>query len=187
MSRERINVSMTEEGLEILDREREPRRLSRSAFSKFFCGSGSGTNPSWRRLALPGARPTLPRLAAGSRAKLRGRPTDGREHSGGSEMAQRWTDEMEDHWQAVFDEAANPVDFLIARDISMGDRLKGLFRYALAAIRSSTVGGWKPASLRLEIESVNIRRQIGPARLAEIAAFMDEPFDFFEHCDFLNS
>lgn len=32
MSRERINVSLTEQGLEILDRERESMGLSRSAF-----------------------------------------------------------------------------------------------------------------------------------------------------------
>ena len=32
MSRERINVSLTEEGLAILDRERESMGLSRSAF-----------------------------------------------------------------------------------------------------------------------------------------------------------
>ena len=32
MSRERINVSLTEQGLEILDRERETMGLSRSAF-----------------------------------------------------------------------------------------------------------------------------------------------------------
>ena len=32
MSRERINVSLTKQGLEILDRERETMGLSRSAF-----------------------------------------------------------------------------------------------------------------------------------------------------------
>jgi len=103
-------------------------------------------------------------------------------------MAQRWTDAMESHWQAVFEEAANPRDFMIARDINMNDRLRGLFRYAVAAIRCRIVGGWKPLPLRQQIETVNIERQIGPDRLAESEGWLnEEPFDFSEHSGFLNS
>ena len=103
-------------------------------------------------------------------------------------MGQLWTRKIEEHWQAVFEEAANPTDFLIARDISMGDRLRGLFRCALDAIRYRILGGWKPLPLRQQIETANIERQIGPAREAEAAAWLEEePFDFSEHSDFLNS
>lgn len=94
-------------------------------------------------------------------------------------MGRLWTNEMEEHWQAIFEEAANPKDFLIAHDINMNDCLRGLAHYAVAAIRYWTVGGWEPASLRLVIESANIRRQIGPERIAESKAFLEEePFDF---------
>ena len=87
-------------------------------------------------------------------------------------MGQLWTDEMEEHWQAIFEEAANPKDFLIAHDINMNDRLRGLAHYAVAAIRYRIIGGWAPLSLRLEIESANIRRQIGPARIKECEEWM---------------
>ena len=80
--------------------------------------------------------------------------------------------------QAI-EEAANPKDFLIAHDINMNDRLRGLAHYAVAAIRYWIVGGWAPLSLRLEVEFANIRRQIGPERLAESKAFLEEePFGF---------
>ena len=82
-------------------------------------------------------------------------------------MGQIWTDEMQEHWQAIEEEAANPKDFLIAHDINMHDRLRGLARYTVAAITYWTLGGDKPLSLRLEMESANIDRQIGPARLKE--------------------
>jgi hypothetical protein len=95
---------------------------------------------------------------------------------------------MEEHWKAVCEEAANPTDFLIAHDINLNDRLRGLFRYALDAIRYRILGGWKPLPLRQQIETANIERQIGPAREAEAAAWLkEEPFDFSEHSDFLNS
>ena len=86
-------------------------------------------------------------------------------------MGELWTSEMErelQRWQAVQEEAArNPKDFLIAYDINMNDRLRGFARYAVAALRYWAVGGWKPLPLRLQIESANIHRQIGPARLKE--------------------
>ena len=103
-------------------------------------------------------------------------------------MGQLWTDEMEEHWQAVFEEAANPTDFLIAHDINLHDRLRALFRYVVAAIRYRILGGWEPSSLQRQIESANIERQLGPERLAEAGAWLkEEPFDFSEHCDFLDS
>ena len=103
-------------------------------------------------------------------------------------MGQLWTREHEEHWQAVFAEAANPKDFLIAHDITMGDRLRGFACYAVAAIRHRVLGGWEPLPLRQQIETANIERQIGPAREAEAAAWLEEePFDFSEHSDFLNS
>lgn len=88
-------------------------------------------------------------------------------------MGQLWTDEMEEHWQAVFEEAANPTDFLIARDISMGDRLRGFVCYAVDTLRYRMRGGWGPLSLRRQVETANIKRQIGPERLAEAAAWLE--------------
>ena len=89
-------------------------------------------------------------------------------------MGELWTNEMEEHWQAIFKEAANPKDFLIAHDINLNDRLRGLTRYVVAAITYRTLGGDKPLSLRLEIESANIDRQIGPARLKECRDWLKE-------------
>jgi len=103
-------------------------------------------------------------------------------------MGQLWTDEMEEHWQAVFAEAANPKDFLIAHDINLNDHLRGLFRYAVAAIQYRLLGGWEPLPLRQQIETANIERQIGPERLKDCREWLkEEPFDFSENCDFLNS
>jgi hypothetical protein len=85
-------------------------------------------------------------------------------------MGRLWTEEMQadlERWQAIEEEAANPKDFLISHDINMNDRLRGLARATVAALTYWTLGGDKPLSLRLEIESANIRRQIGPARLKE--------------------
>ena len=91
-------------------------------------------------------------------------------------MGELLTDE--ERWQAIEEEAANPKDFLIAHGINMTDRLRGLARYLVAVVRYWAVGGWKPLTVRQQIESTNIDRQLGPDRLAEIAAFMEEPFDF---------
>ena len=102
-------------------------------------------------------------------------------------MGQLWTNEMEEHWQAIFEEAANPKDFLIAHDINMNDRLRGLARYTVAAITYWTLGGDKPLSLRLEMESANIDRQIGRAQRAEAAAWLAEPLDSFEDVDWYDA
>ena len=103
-------------------------------------------------------------------------------------MGQLWTSEREEHWQAVFEEAANPTDFLIAHDINANDRLRGLFRYVVTALRYRVLGGWEPLPLRQQIETVNIERQIGPERLKECEAWLEEePFDFSEHSHFLDS
>ena len=105
-------------------------------------------------------------------------------------MGQIWTPAMErelKRGQSENAEAWSP-DFLIAHDINATDRLRGLFRYTLDAIRYRILGGWKPLPLRQQIETANIERQIGPAREAEAAAWLEEePFDFSEHSDFLNS
>ena len=88
-------------------------------------------------------------------------------------MGELWTNEMEEHWQAIFEEAANPRDYLLVHHINMNDRLRGLVRYTVAAITYWTVGGDKPfMSLRQQIESANIDRQIGPARLKECEEWM---------------
>ena len=95
-------------------------------------------------------------------------------------MGERWTEARQrdlERWQAVQEEAANPQDFLIAHDLNMHDRLRGFARYTVAAITYRTLGGDKPLSLRLEIESANIDRQIGPARLKECEDWLkEEPF-----------
>ncbi len=106
-------------------------------------------------------------------------------------MGERWTEEMQaelERWQAIEEEAANPKDFLIAHDINMGDRLRGFGHYAVAVLRYWALGGWRPLSLRLQIESANIRRQIGPARLKENREWLEanpmvgDPFEglFFD-------
>lgn len=77
-------------------------------------------------------------------------------------MGQLWTEEMEaelERWQAIEEEAANPKDFLIARNVNLNDRVRGLARYAAAAIRYWAVGGSKPLSLSLRITCANIDRQ----------------------------
>ena len=90
-------------------------------------------------------------------------------------MGQLWTNAMEERWRAIQEEAANPKDFLIAHHINMNDRLRGLARYVVAAIRYRTVGGVEPfLSLRQQIETANIDRQIGPERQAEAAAWLKE-------------
>ena len=95
-------------------------------------------------------------------------------------MGELLTDE--ERWQAIEEEAsnANPwsPDFLIPGRPNLSDILRGLARWFVAVIRYWTLGGWGPLSLRQQIESTNIDRQLGPDRLAEIAAFMEEPFDF---------
>ena len=92
-------------------------------------------------------------------------------------MDERWTNEVEEHWQAIFEEAANPKDCLTAHDINWNERRRGLVRSTVAAITYRTLGGDKPLSLRLEIESANIHRQIGPARLKECEDWLkEEPF-----------
>jgi hypothetical protein len=91
-------------------------------------------------------------------------------------MGELWTDEMEaelERWQAIQEEAANPKDFLIAHDINIADRLRGLAHYAVAVLRYWAVGGWKPLSLRLHVESSNIDRQLGPARLKECREWLE--------------
>ncbi len=98
-------------------------------------------------------------------------------------MRQLWTREMEaelQRWQAIEEEAANPKDFLVAHDINLNDHLRGLVRYAVAAIRHRILGGWEPLFPRQQIESANIQRHLGPERLVEIAAFIHEPFAFSE-------
>ena len=101
-------------------------------------------------------------------------------------MGQFWTDEMEEHWQAVVEEAANPKDFLVVRDVNVNDRLRGFIRYIVDPVRYRIVGGVEPfMSLWQQIESANIERQIGPERLKEnrewLAAEADEddPFEGF--------
>ena len=107
-------------------------------------------------------------------------------------MGELWTAEMEaelERWQVIQEEAANPKDYLLPQPNTMSDRLHGFARYVVAAIQYWAVGGWKPMSLRLEIESANIRRQIGPARIKECEEWMKanpmepDPFEslFFDH------
>ena len=91
-------------------------------------------------------------------------------------MGELWTDVMElelQRWQAIHEEAANPKDFLVPHDINLRDRLRGFARYAAAALRYWAVGGRKPLSLRLEIESANIERHLGPAWLKECADWLE--------------
>ncbi|MBC8187647.1 MAG: hypothetical protein H8E78_05500 [Proteobacteria bacterium] len=101
-------------------------------------------------------------------------------------MGQLWTDEMEEHWQAVLAEAANPKDFLIAHDITIGDRLKGLFEFTRAAVAYWAAGGDKPSiSLRMQIDFANTARQLGPERIKECDGWLaadfdgDDPFEGF--------
>ena len=105
-------------------------------------------------------------------------------------MGQIWTPAMErelKRGQSENAEAWSP-DFLIAHDINANDCLRGLFRCAVAVIRYRILGGWEPLPLRQEVEAANIERQLGPERLAEAGAWLkEEPFDFSEHCDFLDS
>ena len=70
------------------------------------------------------------------------------------------------------------VDFLIAHDVNMLDRLRGFARYAVAAITFRTLGGDNPfLNFHQQIESANIDRQIGPARLKECEDWLkEEPF-----------
>jgi len=85
--------------------------------------------------------------------------------------------------EASVELADRPKDFLIA-DPGYRDVVVGLAHYIVAAIRYRVVGGWRPLSLRLQIESANIRRQIGPARLKECAEWLEanpmEGEDLFE-------
>ena len=94
-------------------------------------------------------------------------------------MGQLWTHEMEEHWRAVFEEAANPQDYLIVRDLNIEDRLRGLARYIVTAIKYRAVGGVKPfLSLWQEVENANIARQIGPERLKENREWLEaNPMD----------
>jgi hypothetical protein len=92
-------------------------------------------------------------------------------------MGQQWTDEMQadlERWQAIQEEAANPKDFLVARDINMIDRLRGVTLYAVLAIRHWAVGGHKPWPIRQHIEVANTQRQLcaDPARQKEIEEWM---------------
>lgn len=89
-------------------------------------------------------------------------------------MGQLWTDEMEEHWRAIFEEAANPKDFLVARDINMIDRLRGVTLYAVLPIRYWAVGGHKPWPIRQHIEVANTQRQLrsDPDRQKEIEDWM---------------
>jgi hypothetical protein len=81
---------------------------------------------------------------------------------------------MEERWQAIQSEAAHPVDFLLALDINLSDRFRGLARYVVDSITYRAVGGWKPLALRQQIESANIERQIGPARLRDCEEWLKE-------------
>lgn len=87
-------------------------------------------------------------------------------------MGQLWTDEMEaklERWQAIKAEAANPRDFLVARNINTTDRLRGFARFATATIRYWAVGGSRPLSLSMRIACADIDRQrlADPARQKE--------------------
>jgi hypothetical protein len=95
-------------------------------------------------------------------------------------MGELLTDE--ERWQAVEEEAsnANPwsPDFLIPGRPNLSDVVRGFARFIVAVIRYRILGGWEPLSVRQQVDSANLDRQLGPDRLAEIAAFMEEPFDF---------
>ena len=89
-------------------------------------------------------------------------------------MGELWTDEMEKHWQAIFEEVKNPRDFLVARDININDRVRGFVLYAVLAIRHWAGGEHKPWPVRQHIEVANIQRQLDadPARQKEIEEWM---------------
>jgi hypothetical protein len=85
-------------------------------------------------------------------------------------MGELWTDEIElelQRWQAIKAEAENPKDFLIP-DPDYRDVVVGIAHYLLAATRYWVLGGTEPPlPLKMLIDTVNIHRQIGPARLKE--------------------
>jgi hypothetical protein len=93
-------------------------------------------------------------------------------------MGERWTEEMQrdlEQWQDDKAEALRgPTDFLVARDINLIDRIRGVTLYAVLAIRFWAVGGHKPWPLRQHIEVANTGRQLraDPARQKEIEEWM---------------
>ncbi|MAE69801.1 MAG: hypothetical protein CME06_04955 [Gemmatimonadetes bacterium] len=101
-------------------------------------------------------------------------------------MGERWIDEMQqelERWQAIQEEARNPKDFLIA-DPDYRDVVVGTARYLLDAIRYWVLCGTEPSlPLKMQIDTANIYRQIGPARLKEQAEWLKAtatPGDPFE-------
>jgi len=90
-------------------------------------------------------------------------------------MGQLWTDEMQaelECWQDSKAEAENPKDFLVARDINLIDRLRGLARYAVAVLSYWVFGVSKPLPLRMLVELANIDRLRDPARQKECEEWM---------------
>ena len=90
-------------------------------------------------------------------------------------MGQLWTDEMQadlERWQAAEEEAANPKDFLVARDINMNDFLRGFARYTVAVLRYWVFGVSKPLPLRMLVDLANIDRLRDPAQQTECEEWM---------------
>jgi len=81
-----------------------------------------------------------------------------------------------ERWQAIEAEAENPKDFLVARDINMIDRLRGVTLYAVLTIRHWADGGHKPWPIRQHIEVANTQRQFhsDPARQKACAEWLRE-------------
>jgi hypothetical protein len=96
-----------------------------------------------------------------------------------------WTDEIQtdlERWQDI-KEAPSPVDFLIVEP-SFRDVLRGLLSFVVAVIRYRLLGGAEsPWTLRQEIGFANTDRQLGPARVSEVAEWLSDELDFFETSD----
>ena len=107
-------------------------------------------------------------------------------------MGELWTDERQtdlERLQAIKAEAEQPPkDYLIA-DPDYRDVVVGIAQYLLAATRYWVLGGTeRPLPLKMLIDSANVDRQIGPARLKECEEWMNanpmvgDPFEglFFD-------
>jgi hypothetical protein len=95
-------------------------------------------------------------------------------------------DEMQadlESWRASEAEPPSPVDFLIVKP-GFRDVVRGLLSFVVAAIRYRTLGGVEsPWTLRQEIGFANTDRQLGPARVADVDAWLEEELDFYEASD----
>ena len=92
-------------------------------------------------------------------------------------MGEMWTTEMQEElerWQAIKAEAEHPKDFLIPNP-GLRDVFRGLAEYLAEAIKYWVLGGTEPPlPLKMLIDTANIHRQIGPARLKECEEWLRE-------------